>query len=165
MKEIFVQYAAYHAWANAQLLQTLEGLSDDVRQREMTSSFSSLEKTVLHLLDAESIWWQRLKLQERIERPGDVFNGSFAELSDRLQRQSRQWLDWVTAAPEHGLQHEFIYYNSRKERFKQPVYQVLLQVFNHATYHRGQLVTLLRQAGVEKIPQTDFIAWSRKQQR
>jgi uncharacterized damage-inducible protein DinB len=35
--------------------------------------------------------------------------------------------------------------------------QMLLHVFNHGTYHRGQLINILRQAGVEKVPETDFI--------
>jgi uncharacterized damage-inducible protein DinB len=42
------------------------------------------------------------------------------------------------------------------------VYQILLHLANHNTYHRGQLVNMLRQLGVEKIPQTDFVVWSRK---
>ncbi|MGZ3851281.1 MAG: DinB family protein [Flavisolibacter sp.] len=39
---------------------------------------------------------------------------------------------------------------------------MLLHAFNHGTYHRGQLVNMLRQLGVDKIPGTDFIAWSRR---
>jgi uncharacterized damage-inducible protein DinB len=39
---------------------------------------------------------------------------------------------------------------------------MLLHVFNHGTYHRGQLVTMLRQLGIENIPATDFIVWSRE---
>lgn len=162
MKELLAQYAAYHAWANATLLKPIEAVPPEQQTAALPGSFPSLYKTVLHLLDAESIWWQRLKLQERIERPSDSFTGSFVELSVTLQRQDKQWLDWVQATPEHGLLHEFIYRNLKKQRFKQPVYQVLLHLFNHGTYHRGQLVTMLRTAGVEAIPQTDFIVWSRK---
>jgi uncharacterized damage-inducible protein DinB len=162
MREIFIQYASYTAWANSLVLNVIENLSEDRQHAEVKSSFPSLYKTVLHLLDAESIWWQRLKLQERIDRPGDSFTGSFAELSQRLQQQNKLWLEWVQTTNEMGLQHEFIYYNSKKERFKQPVYQMLLHLFNHGTYHRGQLVTMLRQLGVEKIPATDFIVWSRR---
>ena len=114
------------------------------------------------MYDAESIRWQRLKLQEKIDRPSDTFSGDITTLVTLLQQQNRHWQDWVASASEHALQHEFIYYNSRKERFKQPVFQMLLHLFNHGTYHRGQLVTALRQLGVEKIPQTDFIVWSRK---
>ena len=55
-----------------------------------------------------------------------------------------------------------VHYKSLKGiPFSQPLYQLLLHVFNHATYHRGQLVTILRQLDVQNIPQTDFIAWSR----
>jgi uncharacterized damage-inducible protein DinB len=79
-----------------------------------------------------------------------------------LQGQDRQWTEWVMGAQEHMFQHEFLYYNSRKERFKQPVYQILMHLANHNTYHRGQLVNMLRQLEVEKIQQTDFVVWSRK---
>lgn len=162
MKEIFVQLAAYNTWANGLLLQTIEALSEEQQHKEIKSSFASLYKTVLHMLDAESIWWQRLKLQERIDRPVENFSGNFSELRQQLLLQNRLWQEWVSNAAEHQLQHEFIYRNLKKQRFKQPVYQMLLHLFNHCTYHRGQMVTLLRQLGIEKIPQTDFIVWSRK---
>ena len=162
MKEIFIQYASYNLWANQLLLSLIESLPEEQQKAEIKSSFPSLYRTVLHLLDAESIWWQRIKLQEKITRPSDDYTGNFADLSKQLQQQNRQWQAWVLQINEHGLQHEFFYSNSKKERFKQPVFQMLLHLFNHGTYHRGQLVTMLRQLGVEKIPPTDFMVWSRK---
>jgi uncharacterized damage-inducible protein DinB len=162
MKEIILQYAAYSTWANNLLLATVTDLPDELLNAERKSSFPSVYKTFLHMLDAESIWWQRLKLQEKIERPSDRFSGDMKALSAQLQLQNRQWEEWVSNANEPALQHEFIYYNSRKERFKQPVYQMLLHLFNHGTYHRGQVVTMLRELGVDKIPPTDFIVWSRR---
>ena len=45
------------------------------------------------------------------------------------------------------------YTGTKKEQFKQPVCDVLLHVFNHGTYHRGQLVTMLRQLGASNIPE------------
>jgi uncharacterized damage-inducible protein DinB len=162
MKEIILQLAAYNTWANSLLLNTVVTLSEEEQNREIKSSFPGVYKTFLHLLDAESIWWQRIKLQEKIAIPSQTFSGDMLALGNSLQQQDRQWQEWVSAANENALQHEFIYYNSKKERFKQPVYQMLLHLFNHGTYHRGQVVTMLRQLGVEKIPQTDFLVWSRK---
>lgn len=162
MKEVFVQYATYNGWANKALLNLVETLPETQQRAEVRSSFPGLFKTTLHMLDAESIWWQRLKLQEKVLRPSDSFTGNFSDLSKEVQHQDKLWFDWMNSATEHSLQHEFIYYNSKKERFKQPVYQMLLHLFNHNTYHRGQLVTMLRQLGAEKFPSTDFIAWSRK---
>lgn len=162
MKEIILQYAAYHQWANGLLLSAVINLTTEQQHAGVQSSFPGLFKTFLHLLDAESIWWQRLKLKEKIEVPSETFTGDMQALRTQLQQQDRLWHEWVSGANEAALQHEFIYYNSRKERFKQPVYQMLLHLFNHGTYHRGQVVTMLRQLGVEKVPATDFIVWSRK---
>ncbi|MGN6164676.1 MAG: DinB family protein [Flavisolibacter sp.] len=162
MKETFFQLSAYNIWANQLLLDVVNQLPGEKQTQTVVSSFDSLLKTVLHVWDAESIWWQRMKLSEKIIRPSENFNGTMKEAIKGLLEQNKMWNEWVAAAQEHMLQHVFIYQNTKKEQFKQPVYQMLLHVFNHGTYHRGQLVTMLRQLGVEKIPATDFIVWSRK---
>ena len=161
MKEALLPFSQYHLWANQLLLDVITALPEEKQQAEVPSSFKSLYKTVLHLWDAESIWWQRMKLQERINRPSEQKTYTMNEVSEGLLQQNRQWNTWIAKAQEHMLEHEFIYQNSKKETFKQPVYQVLLHLFNHGTYHRGQLVNMLRQLGEEKIPPTDFIVWFR----
>jgi len=162
MKELLQQFSAYHIWANNQLIQTLLLLSNEAQTREVRSSFNSVQKTILHQWDAESMWWQRMKLEEQVQRPGETFTGTFKQATEALQKQSLQWDAFLRAAQKHQLTHEFIYRNTKKEQFKQPVYQVLMHLFNHGTYHRGQLVTMLHQLGETKIPPTDFIVWSRK---
>jgi len=162
MKELLQQFSAYNVWANRLLLEAINNLPAEKQTQTVQSSFNSLQKTVVHMWDAESIWWQRLKLSERILRASDSFNGTFSEAAANLLQQNKQWNEWVMNAQEHMLQHSFIYQNSKREQFKQPVYQMLLHLFNHNTYHRGQLVIMLRQVGVENIPATDFIVWSRK---
>jgi len=161
MKSIFKQYAAYNKWANQKLLETISRLTEAQQHQEIISSFPGIFKTLLHLLDAEGIWWQRLKLAEKIERPSDHFSGNFEALQKKLLLQSGQWYEWVANASDNQLQHVFAYQNSKREQFKQPVNEVLIHLFNHGTYHRGQLVTMLRQLGIEKIPPTDFIEWCR----
>lgn len=161
MKTLLLKYAAYNMWANKRILETIGQLSETQLQQEIISSFPGIIKTLLHMWDAESIWWQRLKLAEQIERPGQLFSGNFEALQKKLLFQSGQWEQWVASASENQLQHVFAYQNSKREQFKQPVSEVLLHLFNHGTYHRGQLVTMLRQLGIEKIPATDFIVWSR----
>ena len=92
---------------------------------------------------------------------GKIFNGNFEELSQQLLLLSKQWNDWIQSTNEVNLTHVFAYQNSKKEHFKQPVYEMLLHLFNHQTFHRGQLITMMRQNGIEKIPPTDFIVFSR----
>jgi uncharacterized damage-inducible protein DinB len=162
MKILLTQLATYHLWANQLLIDRILQLPQELQQKELPGSFPALSKTLLHMLDAESIWWQRMKLQEHVVRPGDHFTGSCADVAKALIQQSKQWQEWVLAAQPHMLDHEFIYRNNRKETFKQPVFQVLVHIFNHGTYHRGQLVSMLRQLQAGNIPATDFIVWSRK---
>jgi len=162
MKKLLVQYAAYNIWANQRIVDCITNLTDDQINREICSSFRSIYLTLLHMWDVESIWWQRIKLQEKVEWPSTTFKGSVMELSNNLMHQSKQWKEWVDLATETALEHEFIYKNSKKDHFKQPMFEALHHLFNHQTYHRGQLITMLRQAGVENPPQTDLIVFSRK---
>lgn len=161
MKELLQQYAAYNHWANKQLLDAIGQLSAEQITQPITSSFPSVFKTVLHLLDAENMWWQRLKLQEHVERPSDTFTGDFKELHQKLLQQSALYEQWTVGLLEHQLQHVFGYQRSKNEQQKQPVYQTLLHIFNHSSFHRGQLVTMLRQLNVTTIPSTDFTAYLR----
>jgi uncharacterized damage-inducible protein DinB len=162
MKQLLQQYAAYNIWANQKLFDCISNLSDDQINRDICSSFTSIHKTILHMWYAEEAWWQRLKLVEQLDLSAARFEGSFAELVKRYGQQSSDWAEWVNNATEVQLAHVFAYQNTKKEQFKQPVFEMLMHIFNHGTYHRGQLVTMLRQLGVEKIPPTDFIVYCRK---
>jgi uncharacterized damage-inducible protein DinB len=161
MKELLQQYAAYNFWANKILLEKIAQVSTEIVHKEMGSSFASIYKTFVHLMEVESSWWQRLKLQEHVQLPAKDPEENFEELSKQLLALSRQWSDWVNEANEKNLTHVFGYQNTKKEYFKQPVYEMLLHLFNHQTFHRGQIITMLRQNGIEKIPATDFIVFSR----
>ncbi len=53
------------------------------------------------------------------------------------------------------------YKNSKGIEFNQPIYQLLVHVFNHTTYHRGQVVTMLRQVGYTDVSSTDMTTFFR----
>jgi uncharacterized damage-inducible protein DinB len=162
MKVILTQLSAYNVWANQLLLDAINQLPEEKQKQEVPSSFKTLYTTLFHMYDAESIWWQRMKLQERVSIPSENFSGDLKELSNNVLHQNSQWNEWIANANVHQLEHVFHYQNSKREQFRQPIYQMLIHLFNHGTYHRGQLVNILRQLGEEKIPRTDFIDWSRK---
>ena len=160
MKQLMEQYTAYNYWANEQLIRRIVTLPEKAIQQTVVSSFSSLFLTLLHMWNTESTWWQRMKLSETVEPPGSEQN-SLKEITEGLLVQSKQWEEWVAKSTLAALEHVFAYKNSKKEQFKQPVFQMIFHVCNHATYHRGQLVTILRQLEAESIPATDFIIWCR----
>ncbi|HEX8334297.1 MAG TPA: DinB family protein [Segetibacter sp.] len=162
MKEILIQYATYNAWANTKLGDAILNLSEEQQLQPITSSFPAIKLTLLHIWDAENMWWQRMKLTENIVRPSEQSDYSTKEILLSLSQQDRQWVEWLTDATPAAIDHVFAYQNTKREQFKQPVFQMLMHVFNHSTYHRGQLITMLRQVGMDKIPATDFIVWSRR---
>lgn len=162
MKRLLVQYAQYNCWANKQLTNAVINLTDEQLNRPIPSSFPSIAQTITHMYDVESIWWQRVKLKEHVEIPSHSFNGTILELVKLWENQSCQWKEWIDISMPAALEHEFSYMNSKKQRYKQPVYEMLMHLFNHQTYHRGQLVTMLRQVGCKKIPPTDLIVFLRK---
>ena len=161
MKQLLQQYAAYNVWANKRIIETASQLSEEQLNKEIVSSFPSVYKTVLHLMEVENAWWERLKLVEHPSLSG-WFEGSFDELSKKWSELSQQWHNWIKDANDANITHVFAYYNSKKEYFKQPVYEMLLHLFNHQTFHRGQLITMFRQLGLDKISPTDFIVFARK---
>src|SRR5436190_7852419 len=118
MKELLSQSAAYNAWANLKLLEVINGLAEEKQKAEVPSSFNSLYKTILHMWDAESAWWQRMKLQERLIMPSENFNGTMKDMVNGSMQQSNLWLDWVNSASDIALDHVFHYQNSKKEQFK-----------------------------------------------
>jgi uncharacterized damage-inducible protein DinB len=162
VKELFKQYASYNLWANERLSELILTLSEEQLEQTVESSFPSIHKTLLHMWDAESIWWQRLKLVEHVIRPSTAADYTTSEVTSKIHQQDHDWLQWVSDATDTAIEHVFAYQNTKRELFKQPVFQMLLHLFNHNTYHRGQLVTMLRQVGAEKIPSTDFIEFSRR---
>ena len=161
MKNIISRFAAYNLWANERLMQFVLKLTEEQARKKIESSFEGVLSTVLHLWDAESIWWQRVRLEEVVKVPSETFEVGLREAAANLIKQSAQWKAWTEKASAVALDHVFEYRNSKKEMYKQPVFEVLLHLFNHQSYHRGQIVTMLRQLGVKDIPATDFIVFSR----
>lgn len=161
VKQLLVQYAAYNVWANSRMADSICSLPEASQVAVLPSSFNSLHATLIHIWNAESMWWQRMKMQEVVTAPGIGFTGTTREAANALLQQNKTWEAWIANASQPALEHVFHYRNTKQEQFRQPIYQMLLHIFNHGTYHRGQLVNMLRQLQVAVIPPTDFIVWSR----
>ncbi|MGN7721051.1 DinB family protein [Chitinophaga sp. 22620] len=160
MKELLLRLAMYNVWANQRLLTVLNGLPEEQLDRELASSFPTLRRTAYHMWDAEGIWCQRLQLASPVIPPSKGFEGPWPEFALRFSRQSEQLRDFVKTASDAKLAHTIEYNSQVKGICKSAVENVLLMAFNHSTYHRGQLVTMLRQLGHTRIPGTDFIEYT-----
>lgn len=166
MRSLLQQYAAYNVWANHRLSYHIVQMHPDTWMQQVPSSFSSLYKTILHLWDAESIWWQRMRQHQKLVIPSAAFDPSMKDACNGLMQQSMQWEKFIAQdLDDTALHTHLIYTNSRGEQFAQPVPEVLLHVFNHGTYHRGQLITMLHAMGEKNLPATDFIVYARRAEK
>lgn len=161
MKELLKEIATYNTWANRRLFDFIRAQPEEQMVKEVPSSFRTIYKTVLHMWDAQTAWWQRIKMSERLVLPGETFAGKMTELISGIMHQTVLWDDQVNHSSFAQLEHVCQYQNNKREVIKMPVYQIAFHVFNHDTYHRGQLVNMLRQLEADKIPQLDFSVWTR----
>jgi uncharacterized damage-inducible protein DinB len=163
MKELLLQYAQYNIWANKRIIDALLKLDESSLDTEITSSFPSLRKTVYHTWSAEFIWLQRVQLVENPVWIESDFQGTFREACSEWLGVSAAMVQFTEKQyDDSAFTHVLQYYDRAKASHKMQVCQVLQHVFNHSTYHRGQLVTMLRQAGAKEIPGTDFVIFARK---
>jgi len=77
----------------------------------------------------------------------------------RLARASldREIEDWATTIDEAWLSEPFTYVTLKGDaQFTFPAFILVMQLFNHQIHHRGQVTTLLTQAG-EDVGVTDIV--------
>lgn len=163
MKQILLDYTRYNTWANARLIALLKTLDEDALDRDLGGSFPTVRETVFHIWGAESIWYQRLLMNEHITIPHENFEGDFADACTAWQSVSVQFTAFTEKQfDDRAFEHEFIYHTLKKERMKSKVWEALHHCMNHSTFHRGQLINYCRMLGLTKIPGTDQITFSRE---
>jgi uncharacterized damage-inducible protein DinB len=158
MKTLLTQYTSYNVWANAIFAGLLQEITPALLDKEVLSSFPSLRKTVHHIWDAELIWLSRLKEQTIAWPPTAQFVN--AGIQDFVNG-SKSFDEFVRFQSEPFLASETTYKNTKGEKFSNPNSGIIMHVMNHSTFHRGQLVTILRHLGAPQIPSTDLITYLR----
>ena len=162
MKALLHQYALYNLETNSLFGTMLNSIPDEVLHADMKNSFPSIFKTYLHLLDAEAIWWQRLQNQQSIVLPSASFTGGISACSMTFKIQSQHWANWILRATEAELDRAIVFVNTDGLPVSQRVSQILIHLFSHQGYHRGQIITMLRQQGITKnLPGAGFIDFVR----
>ena len=155
----FIELAEYNIWANNITLSWLNRISDDQWKAPIISSFNSVEETVLHLAGAEKLWLDRLHKVTDLVPLVKTFKGDRNELLKIWSDASNDLKMFVDAFDENELKTLLKFKRLNGVEYIQPYYQVLAHIFNHSTYHRGQLVTMLRQTGYTDISSTDMLVF------
>lgn len=161
MKQIFIQQAAYNLWANTQFANIVKGITPSYFEREIESSFPSIRKTINHIRGAEHIWLSRLQGPPINTWPPYATSETPQEVADGWLQGSQALLQHIHTLSDSDFSAPHAYQDLSGKPQEDQLNDMLMHIFNHATFHRGQLVTLFRQSGIQTIPRTDYIAFVR----
>jgi uncharacterized damage-inducible protein DinB len=164
-KEYFTILADYNVWANDIVHSWFDKLSDEQWTQNIVSSFPGLSVTALHTAGAETLWLDRLnKVGEPVPLT-DILKGEKKEVQDAWRKSSAGLKLFIENFDETKLKDILRYKRGADGKFYElEYYQVFAHVMNHSTYHRGQIVTMLRQVGFTDMRSIDLSTyfWNKK---
>ena len=137
---------AYSTWASRRLVAVVETLPEEQRQKEVGVSHKSIAGTLGHIHFGDRIWLSRIL--------PNVDLNSWEEVQEK-------WSAWASGLNADNLLQDIEYKDTRGNSHSTPAWQIVLHVVNHATLHRGQVMSLLRQSGIAP-PQIDLITYYRE---
>ena len=151
----------YHYWARDRLLDALEPLTVEQLTRDMGNSFKSIHETVAHVYAAEWAWYERWRGHSPTALlPSDQFP-DLASIRRAWSDNEARMRAYVDGLGEDGGSRVIEYKLLSGQAGSSPLWQMLQHVVNHASYHRGQVTTMLRQLGAPPAKPMDMIAYYR----
>ncbi len=151
----------YSEWANHRVVRGAATLSVDDFKRDLGSSHGGVRGTMAHMLGAEWIWLERWK---GISPPRLPDEGEFPDILalrarwQAVEEHRRSWFRNLSAA---AVRRKVRYKSTEGGAYEAPLWQLVQHVANHATYHRGQIITMLRLLGATPVT-TDLVLWDRE---
>jgi uncharacterized damage-inducible protein DinB len=149
----------FNRWANQLVLDAAARLGDEDFTRDLKNSFPSVRDTLAHLLFAEWVWlrrWEGESPRAAPWAPSDFPN--VESLRAALAEVDGARAALIATLADDALAAEITYTNTRGEKYRYPLGRMMQHIVNHSTYHRGQVVTMLRQLGAD-VPSTDFLLY------
>lgn len=154
--------AAYNEWMNAKLYDAVKSLPAEELVADRKAFFRSILGTLNHLVVGDTIWLKRfathpadysaLEPVKSFPNPASLdqilFN-DIQNLSEYRKTLDRIIIEWAQSIQEIDLDHALRYANVKGIVSRRNFFSLVMHFFNHQTHHRGQITTLLFQAGVD----------------
>ena len=146
--DAFRHFYNYHFAENHKVWDHVASLTFEQFTKPVDYSRGSVREQVIHLIDAEDMWFSELRgvePSEPLPETTDVDDRDAIRAHwDKVGQKTRTYLA--------NLEDDFLFTKPIKEPEEDKdliVWQVLLHVANHATDHRAQLLRTLHDLGVD----------------
>jgi uncharacterized damage-inducible protein DinB len=143
------------------MLEAVGALTPEQFTGEMGGSFRSIRDTCAHIYAAEWVWYSRWQGAAPTALPAADRFPDVATLKAQWTEHEARVRAFVDHLGEAGIHKVFEYTLINGQPAATVFWHMLQHVVNHASYHRGQVTTLLRQIGAEPPKSTDLIAFYR----
>jgi uncharacterized damage-inducible protein DinB len=155
----------YTEWANELAMDAADNLSDDHLRRDFGISHRSIFGTLTHMAGAEWIWLERW--HGRSPAKAEAWSlwtpdscGDLATLNDRWGEAVERRRQFISEIDEDKLAADLSFNLLSGDASSMRLVDQMRHVANHATMHRGQIVGMIRQLGLEPPP-TDLLFYLR----
>ena len=160
LQDIHILYE-YNYWANHKLLEIVEELTEEQFKKDFGSSHGGLHGTLFHMMGAEEIWLKRWKGNSPTSFNKAEDYPTFDALMQHWDMVEHEMMGFChMLKTETDILRMVTYRDLKGNEYSQPLYQLMQHLVNHSTYHRGQVVTNLRQLDVKPVA-TDLVAYYR----
>jgi uncharacterized damage-inducible protein DinB len=151
----------FHYWARDRMFDAIELLTPEQFTRDLGNSFRSVRDTVAHIYAAEWAWYSRWQGHSPTALlPADQFPdvATLRRAWVEQEQKARAFLAELGEAVGRVMPYTLLSGVSSAS----PFWQMLQHVVNHASYHRGQVTTMLRQLGAAPAKNCDLITFYRE---
>jgi uncharacterized damage-inducible protein DinB len=149
---------AYNQWANRKSVNAAGSLSAEQLHQDLGNSHASVFGTLVHILWAEWRWLGRWLAPTEGPGPDPTACENLGTLRRRWAEVERAQAAFLNRINPSGLAEPLSYENPPGTTWTYPLSQTLQHLVNHSSYHRGQVMTLLRQLGAEPVA-TDLLVF------
>ncbi len=143
--------AQYNCWMNERLYAVCATMPDVERKRDRGAFFGSIHGTLNHLLWGDRMWLGRFIGPACTYPPygADMF-APFETLASERGATDLDMVKWAEDVSQAWLAGPLSYTSVVDGKARRlPASVAAIHLFNHGTHHRGQLTTLLKQAGID----------------
>jgi uncharacterized damage-inducible protein DinB len=153
----------YNYWARDRMLDAVAKLAPELYTKPLGNSFSSVRDTVVHLYGAEWIWFTRFKGQSPMELPRAAEFPDLNSVRAAWGDVESGWRSLVANIEDGDVDTVIAFKTMAGATANSPLGPMIQHVVNHASYHRGQVTTMLRQLGADPPKSMDLIYYHREQ--